>query len=117
MAYQGLCESGGGEDGGSSHSEGALRCANDLACALKRIARTDEARSLFETALSDAEAALGPSHMHTLSLMGNLAGMYRDAGQLEAALPLLRTCVERKVSMPLLRACAAPQTYPREATG
>ena len=98
MAYQGLCESGSNGEGGGSLSEGALRCANDLACALQRVARTEEARALFEAALRDAEAALGPNHMHTMSLMGNLASLYKDVGQLDAALPLFRACVERKVS-------------------
>ena len=89
MAYQGLCGSGSNGEGGGSLSEGALRCANDLACALQRVARTEEARALFEAALRDAEAALGPNHMHTMSLMGNLASLYKDVGQLDAALEVM----------------------------
>ena len=116
MAYQGLCGSGSNGEGGGSLSEGALRCANDLACALQRVTRTEEARTLFEAALRDAEAALGPNHMHTMSLMGNLASLYKDVGQLDAALPLFRACVERKVGGRLGRT-PPPWTCALEAKG
>ncbi len=36
-----------------------------------------------------AKAKLGPDHPNTLTVMFNLAAIYRDAGQLEKALPLV----------------------------
>ncbi len=51
--------------------------------------RPDEATSLLERALTDAEQVLGDTHPDTLTARNDLATAYQDAGRLKEAIPLL----------------------------
>ena len=63
-------------------SQWALWCLDDLADSF------EQAIDLGQVVVAECERLLGESHPDTLSVRNNLAGAYRDAGQLGDAVPL-----------------------------
>ena len=72
----------------------ALITLGNLAGALERLGRLDEAESLFRQCLEAQRRVMGPDHPRTLSTAGSLASLLRSRGRLDEAESLLRTCLE-----------------------
>ena len=64
---------------------------------LRRLNRTDEARTLLEQVLTDREAVLGPHHSETIIAMGNLAAIHVRQGDQDQASSLLDRAVARSM--------------------
>ncbi|KAL8697397.1 MAG: hypothetical protein Q9224_002339, partial [Gallowayella concinna] len=66
----------------------ALVTRNHLGLLYVQQKRPAEARKCFETALADSESVRGPNDIDVLSVIGNLAYVYRDLGLWKEAEPL-----------------------------
>ena len=72
----------------------ALKCMNTYAVFLQRVARFEEAGTLFRKVLEVCRRTLGDSHPSTLSSINNLATLLLNQGKLAEAGPLFRESLD-----------------------
>jgi len=51
---------------------------------------------LFEDCLAQSQRVLGDDHLDTLTLLNNLAGLYKSKGEYNRALPLYEDCLAKR---------------------
>ena len=89
----------------SFHTDCAMRLR--LAALMTELKRYDEAESLYKQALTGNEKHFGGDHPASLSILGNLAFLYKTQGRFEESDTLFRRVLESKE---VTLGCAHPST-------